>query len=105
MSLRNKIIIVSGALLVLGFFAGLTIFQNYFVRAVRVPTGAMANTIVPGDHLLVDRLFGEVKRGDIIVFSYPGEPSIRYVARVVGLPGETIQMQGTSVYVNDQPIP
>ena len=105
MSRRSKILIVVGALLVLGCFAAVQIFQTYFVQAVRVPTGAMANTIVPGDHLYVQRMFGDVKRGDVIMFSYPREPSIRYIARVVGLPGEAIYMRGTSVYINDRPIP
>src|SRR6266576_486497 len=105
MSRRNKIILVTGSLVIFLCFAGFIIFQSYFVRAVRVPTGAMANTIVPGDCLYARRLFGEVKRGDIIIFAYPGEPSTRYVSRVVGLPGESIQVKGTSIIVNAQPIP
>ena len=105
MSRRNKIIIISGASLVFLCFAGFIIFRSYFVRAVRVPTGAMANTIVPGDCLYARRLFDDVKRGDIIIFAYPGEPATRYISRVVGLPGESIQVQDTSVVVNGQPIP
>jgi signal peptidase I len=105
MSLRNKIIVAAGAVLMFVCLGGLIIFRSYFLRAVKVPTGAMANTIVPGDHLFTKRFLGEVNRGDIIIFAYPEQPSIRYVSRVVGLPGETIQMQGTSVYVNGQPIP
>jgi len=72
---------------------------------VRVPTGAMANTIVPGDCLIVNRLLGDVKRGDIVIFRYPSQPLIQYVSRVVGLPGETIQIRDTSVYINGKPIP
>jgi len=104
MSLRNKIIVAAGAVLVFVCLGGLIILRTYVFRAVKVPTGAMANTIVPGDCLYARRLFGDVKRGDIVIFAYPGEPSIRYVSRVVGLPGETIHMQGTSIYVNGQPI-
>ena len=105
MSSRNKIIVIAGAVLVFVCLGGLIIFRSYFVRAVKVPTGAMANTIVPGDHLFTKRLWGELKRGDIIIFAYPEQPSIRYVSRVVGLPGESIHVQDTSVYVNGQPIP
>src|SRR5436190_20543448 len=104
MRLRNKIII-AGALLV---FVSLTILiscRAYFIRAVRVPTGAMANTIVPGDCLFANRLFGEVKRGDIVLFKYPSEPAVSYVSRVVGLPGETIHVQGTAIFINDKQIP
>ena len=90
------------------FFAGavaLIAYRVFFVKMVRVPTGAMANTIVPGDCLVVKRLSSEVKRGDIIIFRYPDQPSVQYVSRVVGLPGETISFRDSSVYINDQPIP
>jgi signal peptidase I len=104
MRLRNKIII-GGAVLVFVSLIVLVSCRSYFIRAVRVPTSAMSNTIVPGDCLFVWRLSGDVQRGDIVVFAYPGEPSIRYISRVIGLPGETIQVQGTSVLINGQAIP
>jgi len=63
----------------------------------------MANTIIPGDHLVVKkRAFGEINRGDIIVFKYPKDTSVKYVFRVVGLPRETIEIRGRSVYINGQ---
>lgn len=77
----------------------MTIYRIFFMWMVRVPTGSMLNTIVPGDHLVVNRSFGEIERGRIVVFQYPGD-SAYYVARVVGLPGETIQLRGMSVYIN-----
>ncbi len=62
----------------------------------------MANTIVPGDHLVVKkRSFGEIKRGDIVVFRYD-EDSTYYIARIIGLPGEKIQVRGTSVFANER---
>ncbi len=73
-----------------------------FNRFVRVPTGAMANTILAGDRLLVDRLFHEIRRGDIIIFKYPEDPSVQYVSRVVGLPGETIEIRDTKVLINQK---
>jgi signal peptidase I len=100
----RKIVII-GAILVLTGVVGLGIFRILFVRTVRVPTGAMANTIVPGDCLVARRLFGSLKRGDLVIFAYPGDPSTHYVSRVVGLPGETILARDTSVYINDQAIP
>lgn len=61
----------------------------------------MAYTIIPGDHLVVQkRAFGEIHRGDIIVFKYPKDTSVHYVKRVIGLPGETIEVRGMLVYVN-----
>jgi signal peptidase I len=82
--MRKKILILSLLLVVLGVIA-LIGYRVFFLKMVEVPTGAMANTIIPGDHLVVKRLFGEVKRGDIVVFRYPNQPSIQYIARVVGL--------------------
>ncbi len=64
----------------------------FFLQLTRVPTGAMANTILPGDGLVVKkRAFGDIKRGDIIVFRYPKDTSVKYIFRVIGLPGETIE--------------
>ena len=63
----------------------------------------MANTIVPGDHLVVKkRAFGEISRGDLIVFRYPKDTSVFYLFRVIGLPRETIEIRGRSVYINGQ---
>lgn len=63
----------------------------------------MSNTVIPGDHLIVKkRAFGEIKRGDIIIFKYPKDPSIKYIFRVVGLPRETIEIRGRSVYINGE---
>src|ERR1051325_9506459 len=103
--LKFKRLIIIGAILILAGIVGLIVFRIFFIKMVRVPTGAMANTIVPGDCLVAQRVFGELKRGDIIIFAYPNDPSVRYVSRVVGLPGETIHVQGTSIYINDKGIP
>src|SRR5215467_6428373 len=102
--------------------------MTFIVQAVKVPTGSMENTITIGDHLLVNKFIfapgwslpflpqREIRRGDIIVFKYPGnkyEPSkdqrpdntpifTNYVKRVIGLPGERIRISGNNVIVNDQ---
>jgi signal peptidase I len=101
---RKKLLIVGLALVAIAICA-LIVYRIFFVTMVRVPTGAMANTIIPGDHLIVKKLFGEVNRGDIVIFQYPDDSSVRYVARVAGLPGERIQVQGYFVHVNGVPIP
>ena len=102
--LKFKRLIIIGAILILASIVGLIVLRIFFIKMVRVPTGSMANTIVPGDCLVANRLFGEPKRGDIIIFAYPSDHSVQYVSRVVGLPGETIQVQGTSIYINDKAI-
>lgn len=77
-----------------------------FLKVARVPTGAMANTIIPGDRILVrTRAFGKIQRGDVILFKYPDDALVTYVARVVGLPLETILVRGRRVYVNGKELP
>jgi len=104
----------------------------FIVQAVVVPTGSMQNTILIGDHLLVNKFIfapgktlpflpqREIKRGDIIVLKYPGNkydpnsdytrdpPSPPYttnfVKRVIGLPGDRIEINGERVVVNNQPL-
>ena len=59
----------------------------------------MLNTIIPGDHVLVQKFLGEPSRGDIVMYQHEkGKES--YIARIIGLPGETIQVKGDSVYIN-----
>jgi signal peptidase I len=105
--------------------------MTFIVQAVKVPTGSMENTIVVGDHLLVNKFIfapgprvpalpqREIKRSDIIVFKYPGNPNdperdkqednipykVNYVKRVIGLPGDTVEVKGLKVYVNNEPLP
>ena len=105
--------------------------MTFIVQAVKVPTGSMENTITIGDHLLVNKFIfapgeslpflpqREIKQGDIIVFKYPGnryDPkrddrpdnkpiTTNYVKRVIGLPGDHIQMNGRNVIVNGKTLP
>lgn len=83
---------------------GLLVFRFFFVKMVRVPTGAMMNTIIPGDHLFVTKSFGQIERGQVVVFQYPRDAETSFVARVVGLPGETILVRGNTVLINDRPL-
>ena len=104
--------------------------MTFVVQAVKVPTGSMQNTITIGDHLLVNKFIfapgkslpflpqREIRRGDIIVFKYPGnrydphrddrpdnKPIVtNYVKRVIGLPGDHIRMEGRNVIVNGKPL-
>jgi signal peptidase I len=87
-------------LIVIAILFGAWLFAALFFRYVKVPTGAMKNTILPGDRLVVNRFAQEIKRGDIIVFRYPKDTSILYVKRVIGLPGESIQIRQQKVYIN-----
>jgi len=88
------------ALLCLGALAG---YRFLFLHFVRIPTGSMANTILPGDCLVVKkRAFGEINRGDLIVFRYPADPGTYYLARVIGLPGEALEVRGRILFIDDK---
>jgi signal peptidase I len=104
MSKKAKALIIVAAALFLALAGMATYFLIYY-RFVRVPTGGMANTIIPGDRVLCRMHLGEIKRGDIVIFKLPTDPKVLYLKRVIGLPGETIQVKGHRVFVNGKELP
>jgi signal peptidase I len=93
--------------------------RTWVVQAFKIPTGSMENNLLIGDHLLVNKfVFGPtplaigrallpvrpIRRGDIIVFKYPDQPDRDFIKRVIGLPGETVELRKKQVYINGQPI-
>ena len=91
--------------------------RTWVVQAFKIPTGSMENNLFIGDHLLVNKfVFGptassverallpvrEPRRGDVVVFKYPDEPERDFIKRVIGLPGETLELRSKKVYVNGQ---
>jgi signal peptidase I len=72
-----------------------------FVRPYVIPTGAMEDTILIGDHLLVPRFGNRVpSRGDIVVFPYPVDPTETFVKRLIGMPGDRVRIVNKEVYLN-----
>src|SRR5258705_11194153 len=86
--LGKKRIIVLGVIAIV-LFAGMA-YAALFFEFVKVPTGAMKNTILPGDRIVANRFSGEIKRGDIVLFEFPREPPTRFVKRVIWLPGDMV---------------
>ncbi len=94
-------------------FATTTIAQPFVV-----PTGSMENTVLVGDHLIVDKLayappdslarlilpYSDIKRGDVIVFRYPLNLRENYVKRVIGAPGDRVRIRGKQVFINGTPL-
>ena len=92
--------------------------RTWVVQAFKIPTGSMENNLLIGDHLLVNKfVFGpaskigqavlpvrDIRRQDIVVFKYPDEPERDFIKRVIGLPGETIELRNKKVFVNGQPL-
>ena len=101
--LRSYIIIIVAAVLV-------AIFVNNFILSnTRVPTGSMENTIMCGNRLFGNRLayrFEKPKRGDVIIFKFPDDETgkTNYIKRVIGLPGETVNIVDGTVYVDGKQI-
>ncbi len=100
----KKILLASGIVIVLGI-ATIFGFTIYGIRLNNLPTGSMANTILPGESFITTKFFGKVQRGDIIAFQLPSDPKVVYVKRVIGMPEEEILVKGTSVFINGKEIP
>jgi signal peptidase I len=83
------------------------IYSLVFLSFARVPTGAMKNTILIGDHLVANRITGRIQRGDIILFKHPRDTQATYVKRVIALPGETIEFNPEThlVFINGEELP
>ncbi|MFP4167263.1 MAG: signal peptidase I [Desulfonatronovibrionaceae bacterium] len=96
--------------LVLAFF-----IRSFVVQAFKIPSGSMLSTLKIGDHLLVNKFsyglripftdmfivrFGEPEFQDIVVFEFPEDPSKDFIKRIIGLPGDTIEIKEKQVYRN-----
>jgi signal peptidase I len=86
-------------------------------QAFKIPTGSMEDNLKVGDHIIVNKfIYGpgttlggmlplrEIRRGDIIVFRYPLQPDTDFVKRVIGLPGDTVEVHDKVVSVNGKPL-
>jgi signal peptidase I len=93
--------------------------RTFVVQAFKIPTGSMENNLLIGDHLLVNKFvfaptlspleaallpIDPIRRGDVIVFKYPEQPDRDFIKRVVGLPGEMVELRNKKVYIDGQPL-
>ena len=77
------------------------------IARVRVENISMLPTLQPGEFILVNKMaykLGQLKGGDIVIFHFPQDPREDYIKRVIGVPGDTITVQGGKVYVNNRPL-
>ena len=93
--------------------------RTFVVQAFKIPTGSMENNLLIGDHLLVNKFvfaptlsraedvllpIDPIRRGDVLVFKYPEDPERDFIKRVIGLPGETLELKEKKVYINGTPL-
>jgi signal peptidase I len=93
--------------------------RTFVVQAFKIPTGSMENNLLIGDHLLVNKFvfaptlsrteekllpIDPIRRGDILVFKYPEDPERDFIKRVIGLPGEVVELKDKKVYINGKPL-
>jgi signal peptidase I len=85
------------------------VLRSFVVEARVIPTGSMLPTIQLQDRVVVDKLFfkwSSLKRGDIVVFHPPAKAFATedFIKRVIGLPGDKLEVKNQKVYINDQPL-
>jgi signal peptidase I len=96
------------------------LLRSFLVEPFKIPSGSMIPTLLIGDFILVNKFaygirlpvvnvkvadVGDPKRGDVMVFRYPADPSLDYIKRVIGLPGDRIEYRDKVLSVNGSPLP
>ncbi len=79
--------------------------RTVFVERVRMPSAEMAPTLAPGDDFFVSRLDRRARPGDVIAFRWPAHPADQYVKRVVAVAGDTVELDGETLFVNGRAVP
>jgi signal peptidase I len=93
------------------------IIKTFFIQAFKIPSGSMIPTLLKGDQILVNKfIYGtrvplsdmkvlgvrEPRRGDVVVFEYPEDRGVHYIKRLIGVPGDTIEIVNKVLFVNGE---
>ncbi|MBI4772759.1 MAG: signal peptidase I [Deltaproteobacteria bacterium] len=94
------------------------IVRTFFFQAFKIPSGSMKPTLLVGDHILVNKIqygidvpflnkpiveFQRPRRGQVVVFIYPVDPSKDFIKRIIGLPGDQVRIVDKQIYINGKP--
>lgn len=96
--MKHKILLITAILILIATFSYHSVFE-----ITRVEGESMENTLFPKDYILLNKIayhFKSPKRYDVIVFPYDKKNNIYYLKRIIGLPGESIQIINSSIYIN-----
>ncbi len=95
------------------------LLRSFIFEPFRIPSDSMMPTLLDGDFIIVNKYayglrlpvlnkkvvaIGEPKRGDVVVFRYPPNPSVNFIKRLVGLPGDHVEVRANRIYINGQPV-
>ncbi|MBF0361036.1 MAG: signal peptidase I [Oligoflexia bacterium] len=120
----NKKIIIREVISIAVIVFLVFMFRSACYEPFKIPSGSMIPTLMIGDFIIVDKMAygfkvpfsewisdpiyitgpGKPGRGDVIVFKFPKDPSVNYIKRVIGTPGDIIEVKDKVVYVNDKPV-
>lgn len=91
--------------------------RTFVVQAFKIPTGSMEPNLLIGDHLLVNKFVfspggaeravlptRDIRRGDVVVFKYPEDTERDFIKRVIGLPGDTVELKNHRLHINSTPL-
>lgn len=81
--------------------------RTHVLQAFSVPSGSMSPSILPGDHILLNKAVYKIQapqRGDVVIFTYPDDRRLNYVKRLVALPDDTVEIRKNILLVNDLPL-
>jgi signal peptidase I len=96
------------------------LIRSFLVEPFKIPSGSMMPTLQIGDFILVNKFtygirlpildkkvidIGQPKRGDVMVFRYPNDPSLDYIKRTIGLPGDVVEYKDKRLIINGKPVP
>lgn len=84
-----------------------TIIRVFLFQPFYIPSGSMEPNLMPDDRIIVNKFlyhFTAPKRGDVMVFRFPKDPSKDFIKRVIGLPGDVVEIRNSQLYVNNEKV-